>query len=69
MGGYLWAQTRCWLNLAFRPCLVLVAASQTAERSQASRTSLPVARGLVLAIPLLCVFTALFVSADRVFAG
>ncbi|MCS6802900.1 MAG: DUF4173 domain-containing protein [Dehalococcoidia bacterium] len=30
---------------------------------------LPVAGGLVLASPLLCLFTALFISADRVFAG
>lgn len=69
LGGFVWAQVVTWLNLAFRPFAVVIAAGQVTERSRVSRTVFPVARGLVLAIPLLCVFTALFISADRVFAG
>jgi hypothetical protein len=69
LGDLVWAQVLTWLNLAFRPFAVVVAAAHATEWTRASRAAFPVARGLLLAVPLLCVFTALFVSADRVFAG
>ncbi len=69
LADFVWANLVAWFSLALRPLAVLVGAGQAAERPRAARLAMPLARGLAIGIPLLCIFTALFASADRVFAG
>jgi hypothetical protein len=57
------------LNVFVRPPVLMAQASKEAEGGRGQRWALPLLRGLLLAIPLLCVFGALFASADLFFAG
>lgn len=57
------------LNGFVRPIVLMSQASKEAEGGQGRRWALPLLRGLLLAAPLLCVFGALFASADLFFAG